>query len=216
MKILTNIWVMGILALIAFAAPMAYLLMTFEPEPPPQTKYDEEVDGASVAALWNAQTSHIEKMVQELKDRQAELDKRAEELNQREERIGNEKQELERIQEDIRAQQQKLDDMVMRISNQEVENLRSQATVFSEMDAEEVVEIFETMENLEVAKILFFMETDIQSEIFTAMVEAGRVRRGGARGNTQANNAERVKRLNELLKVVQPPKKEDNGGAFGG
>lgn len=214
MKILTNIWVLGTLALIVFAAPMLYIVATHEVPPPPETMYDKEVDGLAVAALWNTQTGQMEKLSQELDRRKRDLAARETELERRKERLENEMEELRRLQQDIAAKQQELDDMILSIEAAEVKNLRSQATVYSNMDAENTVKVFETLNDVEVAKVLYFMNPDVQSEIFAAMIETYPAPAEGQIATTQKNGPKWVARLNDLLKYAKPPEKQANNTGF--
>jgi len=220
MKILTNIWVLGTLVLIAVAVPAVYEFASYEVPPPPETMYDKEVDGRAVAALWNTQTGHVEKLTSELERRSRDLDARSAELDQMEERLKNEREELRRLQDDVIAQQQALDDMILRIENSEVKNLRSQATVYSNMDAENTVRVFETMNEIDVAKILYFMGPDVQSEIFASMIELypapsdEDLAAGGLRAVNRPNGPKMVARLNDLLKFTQPPETKKSAGGF--
>lgn len=217
MKMLSNIWIIGFLALLFFAAPMGWIVFKEGSKPPelPETMYDKEVDGQAVAALWNTQTGYVEQVAEELKGKLKALDARAAELDQVEERIRQEREELARLQDAIVAEQQKLDDMILSIEASEVKNLRSQATVYSNMEPDAVVQVLDTMDDIDVAKILYFMEPDIQSELFAAIIAANPEAAARQPGSPpRLSGAEKVARLNDLLKFTQPPEKKKSGDAF--
>lgn len=215
MKLLSNIWVLTAIAFVLFAGTLTGFWLSASKVKPqlPETMHTKEVDGAAVAALWNTQTGHVEEMVEELKRRTQALDQQKAELEQMRERIDAEKLELTRIQKDISEQQATLDDMVTRIEAAEVKNLRSQATVYSNMDPEATIQVFKTMDDVSVAKLLYFMNSDSQSAIFAALIEDPESQRVSPTSG-KLTGAEKVARLNELLKYIQPPERPKSTGGF--
>lgn len=209
MKILSNIWVLMILSVVLFLGTSYYLWTQAAGTPPelPATMHDKEVDGAAVAALWNTQTGHIEQVEQELKKRMRDLDEREASLDQMDERIKAEMIELKNIQEAIAKQEASLDSMIHSIEASKVKNIRSQATVYSNMDPESVIQIFYAMSDTEVAELLYFMNSDAQAGIFAAFIEAP-VPVAIANDPSQLKGAAKVARLQEILKYTQPPQKK--------
>ena len=206
MKLLSNIWFLMLLSAVSFLGVLFFLSQGAASKQPslPETMHTKEVDGTAVAALWNTQTGYIEKIENELKDRLRDFDQRESKLDQMEERIKSEKLELERIQKDVALMRQSIDDMVLAIDAAKVKNLRSQSSVYSGMDPQSVVKVFNTMSDVEVAEILYFMKPDVQSGIFSAFIDSTEKPKEPGK----LFGAEKVARLNELLRFVQPPEKK--------
>ncbi len=213
MKILSNLYVLVAIVVVTFSGTLAYLWKSAATEAPllPETMHTKTVDGAAIAALWNTQTGHVEKVVDELKQQLSKIDTEKSALEQMKERITAEKLELKRIQTDIATQQRALDDMITRIEASEVKNLRAQATVYSNMEPASTLQVFKTLNDTEVIKILYFMAPDVQSAIFTEFIQDPDAKSTDPKKKedttAKVTGPERVARLNELLKFTQPPEK---------
>jgi flagellar motility protein MotE (MotC chaperone) len=209
MKLLSSIWVPIILAFAIVIGIVLFRGFGAAVTPPvlPETSHDGDIDGKAVAALWNTQTGYIEQLSTELQQGLSEIKQKKEELKLEENRLKNEKEELKRLQVEIENNRKKLTETITTIESTEVKNIRSQATVYSNMDPASTVKVFETMDDVEVVKILYFMGSDVQSEIFQAMIAAApAVQVPGLSGN-KITGAAKVARFNEMLKFTVPPKK---------
>ena len=210
MAFLTNIYFIIALTIGLIVATLYITYSTHDLGPSKHTVQSVNIDGADVAALWNTQTGHIEQLIFDLREREHRLEERLVQLKDTEDRIHNEKLELQRFQTELASMQKKLDETVLMIENEEVKNLRDMATKFSNIDPESLIKVFDVMDDIEVVKVLYFMEADAQSDIFTAMIDQAPedLLPGMLPG------PKRVAKLNEMLKFAVPPQSKPGGGLF--
>ena len=211
MKMLSTTWFIILLTLCLFGGTGYVTYLMYQPPPKKETEANVDINGKHAAALWNVQTGFIEQIAFELRRREDDLDERALQLQETEDRVHNEMLELQRYQTRLVAMQKKLDDTILVIENEEVKNLRAMAVNYGNMDAEQVIEIFDVMDDIEVVKILYFMEPDIQSDIFSAMIDR---KAEDASAGVDSSGPMRVVKLNEMLKFAIPPQKQENTGLF--
>ena len=216
MHILSSSWFIVLLTLILLAGTVFVSFFKHAPPPKSPTVQNVNIDGAAVAALWNTQTGHIEQLTFELRNREYRLDDRAQELKEVEERIHNETLELQRFQNKLVSLQNKLDETILIIENEEVKNLRDMAVKYSNMEPDTVIQVFDVMDDIEVVKVLYFMDADAQAAIFSAMIDRKEEDAPALSQRTKdiMPGPNRVAKLNEMLKFTVPPQKKQGSGLF--
>ena len=210
---LSSTWFIIALTLVLFAGTLFVTYSTRKVVPKIPTVQNVNIDGAHVAALWNTQTGHIEQLTFELRKRAHQLDERAEQLKETEERIHNEKLELQRFQTKLVSLQKRLDETILIIENEEVKNLRDQAVKYSNMEPDAVIQVFDVIDDVDVVKVLYFMDADAQAAIFSAMIDR-QEEENPVGGGKLMPGPNRVAKLNEMLKFAVPPQKKQGDGLF--
>ena len=214
MQVLSTAWFAILLTIILFAGTIFVSYSNHTPPAKSPTVHTANVNGSHVAALWNTQTGHIEQLTFELRKRARELDGRAQQLKETEERVHNEKLELKRFQAHLTELQRKLDETILIIENEEVKNLRDMAVKYSSIEPDAIIKVFDAMDDVEVVKVLYFMDKDAQAAIFSAMIDQKEVVGFGGAPGSAITGPQRVVKLNEMLKFAVPPQKKKGDDLF--
>ncbi|HEU5081183.1 MAG TPA: hypothetical protein VFT72_18365 [Opitutaceae bacterium] len=120
-------------------------------------------------APWDFWTLEIDDLSNELKDSKAALKKREEELAARESRFDAEKAELAKQRQELEALRTEIGTQMIEIQADELKNLKSLASIYSNLTPKATLAIFKEMDDRQVVKLLSLMKTDVVSPLFEEM-----------------------------------------------
>jgi flagellar motility protein MotE (MotC chaperone) len=181
MKIFTSSWTVMGLALVMHLVGYLGALMTHQfnipeiPRPEVEKKLgiEELLESRSQDYNWYFKTDEIDKFVEELRDRENNLNDREAELNSLQAQLRVEREELDVLKNEIERRHKALSDKIMVIRKNEINNLRTLATSYSNISPEAAVMIFDQMDQVLVVKILSLMKPDVVGLIFEEMAKNG-------------------------------------------
>lgn len=182
MKLLTSPWILMSLALVLHLVGYLAALMTQTWEIPkikePEVEVttlgiDEILESQSEDYDWYFKTEEIDKYVDELKEREADLGKREESLKSLEAHLAVERDELDQLKKEIERRHKALSDEIMIVRKNEINNLRTLASSYSNISPAAAVAIFEEMDDALVVKIIALMKPDVVALILEELAKNG-------------------------------------------
>lgn len=142
---------------------------------------------------WKFRNPELDQWIQEVKREKEALAVREQELRELETRLLAERQELAYVTQVVHQLQMEFDRNVVRVKEQEVENLKRQAKLISGMSPEGAAAMLAEMPNENVARVLFVTKPDVVSPILEALSKVGK------------GEAKRAAEITELMSRALPP-----------
>jgi flagellar motility protein MotE (MotC chaperone) len=118
---------------------------------------------------WRFSNPEFDQWIAEMKKEKDSMDLREQQLNELELRLEAERLELTGVTQTVHQLQADFDKNVIRIKEQEVDNLRRQARVLSGMSPESAANLISEMQEVEAVKILFSMKPDDAGAVLEAL-----------------------------------------------
>ncbi len=199
MNFLSSSWFVMILALVLHLAGYFGALMThqfempvFEEEVEEVVTIEEILENKKQDVDWYFKTDELDKFIEELNSRKADLDRREAELLSLQNHINVEKQELDELKAEIQRRHETLSEQIIIVKQSELSNLKSLASSYTNLSPEATVRIFNEMDGQLVIKILALMKPERVAAVLEEMVKQG--------GNNQ-NMIRRAAALSEQLRL---------------
>jgi flagellar motility protein MotE (MotC chaperone) len=172
-RLLQSSWLTALTGCLLFLAVMAALL---------QPSRFEQVRVAMVEARmpaqeqpsWKFRNPEFEQWVEEIRRQREALALREQQLQELQTRLESERQELNTATQTVYQLQAEFDKSVVRIKDQEAENLKRQAKLMAGMSPEAAAGMVMEMPDDEVVRILFTMKTDEASAILETLSKLGK------------------------------------------
>lgn len=142
---------------------------------------------------WKFKNPEMDQWIQEIKHEKDALSLREQQLNELETRLNAERQELSVVTQSVSQMQADFDKNVVRINTQDVENLKRQVKLISNMTPEGMVATFGEMSDDDVVRILFSMKADQASIALDTLSKSGK------------GQAKRAATLLERMRRTLPP-----------
>jgi flagellar motility protein MotE (MotC chaperone) len=142
---------------------------------------------------WRFRNPEFDQWVQEIKREKEALALRDLQLRDLQARLESERHELNTATQTIFQLQKEFDRNVIRIKDQEVDNLKRQAKVMSSMSPEGAASLIYQMPDGDAVRILFTMKADEASPILDALSKMGK------------NEARRAAAVTEQMRRALPP-----------
>jgi septal ring factor EnvC (AmiA/AmiB activator) len=142
---------------------------------------------------WKFRNPEMDQWIQEIKHEKDALSLREQQLNELETRLNAERQELSVVTQSVSQMQADFDKNVVRINTQDVENLKRQVKLISNMTPEGMVATFGEMSDDDVVRILFSMKADQASIALDTLSKSGK------------GQAKRAATLLERMRRTLPP-----------
>lgn len=177
----------GLLYLVTTAVVLC--LAHFEPPAPAiQAKVSPD-DSPS----WNFRNPEFEQWVQELKQERDNVAQRAQQLQELQKRLDAERVEILAVTQTVHQLQMEFDKNVVRIKDQELENLKHQTKIVGAMSPEGAAAMLNEMPQDQSVGVLYMLKPDNASVILDTMSKMGK------------SEARRAAELTERIKQVLPP-----------
>jgi flagellar motility protein MotE (MotC chaperone) len=135
-----------------------------------QAQNPEPVDEVS----WKFHNAEFDQWVEEIRRQREALALREQQLQELQTRIESERQELNYATQTVSQLQAEFDRNVVRIKDQEAENLKRQAKVLANMSPDSAAGLVNDMAEDEAVRILFTMKPDEASAVLEALSKIGR------------------------------------------
>jgi flagellar motility protein MotE (MotC chaperone) len=142
---------------------------------------------------WEFRNPEFEQWVAEVNREREALALRKQQLQELESRLAAEREELKTITDSVLRIQEEFDRNVVRLKDQEIENLKRQSKVLAGMSPEGAAGLIGQMPDGEAVGILFVMKTDEASAILDSMSKLG------------AAQAKHAASLTEQMRRALPP-----------
>lgn len=136
-----------------------------------QAKSSTAIDAPS----WKFRNPEFDQWVEELRRQREALALREQQLQELQTRLESERQELNSATQIVCQLQTEFDRNVVRIKDQEVENLKRQAKVLASMSPEGAAGLIKEMSEDEAVRILVTMKADEASAVLEALSKTGKV-----------------------------------------
>ena len=142
---------------------------------------------------WNFKNPEFEQWVEELKHERETLTQRAQQLQELQKRLEAERQEILAVTQAVHQLQVDFDKNVIRLKEQEMENLKKRAKVISSMSPEGAAAMLNEMPEDQTVGVLFMLKPDVSSLILDTLSKMGKT------------EAKRAATLAERMRLVLPP-----------
>ena len=148
---------------------------------------------AGTEASWRYHNAEFDQWLAELKREKEALGLKEQQLRDLEGRLDAERQELSSVTQSVYRLQTDFDRNVVRIKDQEVENLKRQAKVLAGMSPEAAAGMINEMPEDDAVRILFTMKPDEASPVLEALAKMGKT------------EARRAASITERMRRTLPP-----------
>jgi len=168
MKFLASPLSAAVLALLLYLGTSAAILKKVE------FKFPKKAGETAKALLvWDASTPELDQMVSELKKEKEGIDQRQKDLDDLEQRLAQKWREVNQATQMVSQLQKELEASLVRVREDEAQNLKKLAKVYSAMSPEGAAAIFKGMEDEQVVKVLVFMKDAESGPIMETFAKLG-------------------------------------------
>jgi flagellar motility protein MotE (MotC chaperone) len=190
-RLLQSRWVVPLIGGLLYLATTAALIrpqQIAEALPPPTTKLSSNNEPS-----WKFRNPEFEQIVEELRQEKQNLATREQQLQELQTRLQAERQELLAITQTVHQLQVDFDKGVVRLKEQEVENLKRQSKIISGMTPEGAATMLYEMPEDQMVRALFSLKPDNAGLILEALSKQGK------------EQAKRAANATDRLRTVLPP-----------
>jgi flagellar motility protein MotE (MotC chaperone) len=147
----------------------------------------------AVDASWNFRNPEFDQWLQELKQERETLAQRSQQLQELQKRLDAERQEILAVTQTVHQLQVDFDKNVVRLKQQELDNLKREVKVITAMSPEGAAAMLNEMPEEKVVSVLFLLKPDSASVILDTLSRMGKT------------EAKRAAELTERMRTVLPP-----------
>jgi flagellar motility protein MotE (MotC chaperone) len=191
LRLFTSSWSVGLVGGLLYLATTAALIH------PGQFELPTTVAAAPLSPnddpSWNFRNPEFEQWVEELKREREALDQRSQQLQELQKRLETERQEILSVTQTVHQLQMEFDKNVVRIKEQELDNLKRQTKVVASMSPEGAAAMLNEMPEDQTVAVLFMLKPDASSLILDTLSRMGKT------------EAKRAAQLTERMRMVLPP-----------
>lgn len=191
LRLLKSSWTAPLIGGLLYLATTAVLLCRVHFERP------VEAVAAAVAPnddpSWKFRNPEFEQWVQELKQERESVAQRAHQLDELQKRLEAERVEILTVTQTVHQLQMEFDQSVVRIKEQELDNLKHQTKIVGAMSPEGAAALLNEMPEDQSVGVLFMLKPDAASLILDTLSKMGKT------------EAKRAAELTERIKLVLPP-----------
>ena len=199
MRLLQSTWTVPVAGGLLYLATTFSLIRPGEFSRPALTV---EADSSSAdEPSWNFKNPEFEQWVQEIKQEREALSQRAQQLQELQKRLDAERVEILSVTQTVHQLQMEFDKSIVRIKEQELDNLKRQTKIVGSMSPEGAAAMLNEMPEDQTVSVLFMLKPDAASLILDTLSKMGKT------------EAKRAAELTERLKVVLPPPAGNKGAS---
>jgi flagellar motility protein MotE (MotC chaperone) len=194
-RILQSSWVTALIGCLTYLGVTAALLspVKFEGALAAAQHAEEKHISPNDDPSWRFRNPEMEQWMTELKREKEALEIRAQQLQELALRLESERKEMAVVTQTVSQLQAEFDKNVLRVGEQEIDNLKRQAKIFGSMSPEAVAALINEMQEDEAVKILFVMKNDDVGAILETLGKMGRA------------ESKRAATITEKIRRVLPP-----------
>ncbi|HLH53397.1 MAG TPA: hypothetical protein VKY92_07260 [Verrucomicrobiae bacterium] len=191
-RILKSSWTVGLAGGLIYLATTAALLRPGRFETA-AIAVEESTTSASNEPSWNFRNPEFEQWVEELKREREAVAQRAQQLQELQKRLEAERQEILTVTQTVHQLQADFDKNVVRIKEQQLDNLKRQTKIIASMSPEGAAAMLNEMPEDQTVGVLFMLKPEAASSILDTLSKMGKT------------EAKRAAELTERLRSVLPP-----------
>ncbi|HEU5123969.1 MAG TPA: hypothetical protein VFW05_07890 [Verrucomicrobiae bacterium] len=193
----------------ALAGGLVYLGVTFALLSPAKFEGARAAQAETDAAKspnddpsWRFRNPEMEQWLNELKHEKEALELRAQQLQELAARLESDRKELNVVTQTVYQLQTEFDKNVVRIKEQEADNLKREVKILSNMSPDAAAALIREMPEDEAVKVLFLMKNDATGGILASLSQLGPI------------EAQRAANLMEKLRRTLPPEPKTTAKSF--
>lgn len=186
MKFLTSRWLTPPLGLLAYT--LATVLFWKTPALPPPPVKNGAVNTRAAIPSWDFVNPEADQMMEELRAEKRALAARQKQLDDTAKNIEAERAEVAKVKQGVSKMQKDFDQIVLRVQDEEVSNLKRLAKVYAAMTPDTAANVFTNLDDSAIVKIMMFMK-----EGETAAVIESFAKKGDAEAKRAAAISERLR-----------------------
>ena len=181
---LQSSWFTALIGCVLYLAVTAALIRPRHTEPR-QTVMSGSQAAAADQPSWKFRNPEFDQWIEELRRQKEALTLREQQLQELQARLNADRLELISATQTIHQLQTEFDRNVLRIKDQEVDNLKRQAKIMAGMSPESAAGLINEMSDDEAARILFTMKADEASALLEALSKISQTEAKRAAGLTE-------------------------------
>ena len=193
MRLLQSSWLTALIGCLLYLAVTALLLQPSRFQFVRPSLESSAAGQMNNEASWRFRNPEFDQWVTEIKRQRAALAQREQQLQELQTRLDAERHELNTVTQIVSQLQAEFDRNVIRIKEQEVENLKRQAKVIAAMSPEGAAGLLGEMSDPDAVRILYTMKPDEASAILETYSKLGQ------------SEAKRAATLTELMRQTLSP-----------
>jgi flagellar motility protein MotE (MotC chaperone) len=191
LRLLKSSWTAPLVGGLLYLTTTAVLLCRFHFERPAEVV--EAALPPNDDPSWKFRNPEFEQWVQELKQERESVAQRAQQLDELQKRLEAERAEILTVTQTVHQLQMEFDKSVVRIKEQELDNLKHQTKIVGAMSPEGAAALLNEMPEDQSVGVLFMLKPDAASVILDTLSKMGKT------------EAKRAAELTERIKLVLPP-----------
>jgi flagellar motility protein MotE (MotC chaperone) len=168
-KFLTSKWMAPPIGVLAYV--LATVLCWKTPTLPPAVKNASTAKQAKPS--WEFTNPEAEQLIEELKQEKRALELRQKQLDDTAKGLEAERSEMTKVSQSVRKLQKDFDQIVLRVQDEEVANLKRLAKMYAAMTPETAASIFAQMDDPAIVKIVLFMKDAEASAVLESFSKKG-------------------------------------------
>jgi flagellar motility protein MotE (MotC chaperone) len=168
-KFLTSKWMAPPAGILVYI--VASVLFWKTPTLPPAAK--NAAGAMPPKPSWEFTNPETDQLIAELKMEKRALDLRQQQLDDAEKRLDAERSEMAKVTQSIRKLQKDFDQVVLRVQDEEVGNLKRLAKVYAAMSPETAASIFAQLDDAAIVKIMLFMKNEEAAAVLENFAKKG-------------------------------------------
>jgi flagellar motility protein MotE (MotC chaperone) len=173
-RLLQSSWVTALTGTLLYLGVTAALIRPNQFTVPPPPLQPSMADVVDYAPSWKFRNPEFEQWIAEMKRERESMMLREQQLQDLQARLEAERQELMVVTQTVYQLQAEFDKNVVRIKDQEAENVKRQAKVMASMSPEAAAGLITEMSEDDATRILFTMKPDEASLIIEELSKTGR------------------------------------------
>ncbi|HTL16350.1 MAG TPA: hypothetical protein VL793_03890 [Patescibacteria group bacterium] len=198
MRLLQSPWTVPVVGGLLYLATTFSLIHPGEFSRPAFTVEADSSNGDEPS--WNFKNPEFEQWVEEIKQERESLAQRAQQLQELQKRLDAERVEILSVTQTVHQLQMEFDKSIVRIKEQELENLKRQTKIVGSMSPEGAAAMLNQMPEDQTVSVLYMLKPEAASLILDTLSKMGKT------------EAKRAAELTERLKVVLPPAASSKNG----
>jgi hypothetical protein len=173
MKLLQTNWMIVVAGTLLYWAVTAVLLLRFDPPAVVAAHAGSAEASWEKGPSWEFHNPELDRLVEELKEEKASVAQRAEQLRLLEQRLQAERTEINQVTQMVHQLQMEFEKNFLSVRGEEAANLKKIVKLFSAMDPETTVSLFQEMTDDEVVKYLMIMKDADSAAILETLARQG-------------------------------------------
>ena len=171
-KLLQSGWLTMVMGTVLYLAMTAFLLLSATISVK-KVEASAESEEPKSAASWDFVNPEVDRLVSELKKEKSALTLREQQLNELAARLEAERSEINQVTQVVHHLRKEFDTRILRVNEEEPPKLKKLAKMYSAMSPEGAATIFKQMNDEQIVKIFVFMKDAETAAILESFAKLG-------------------------------------------